>query len=276
MNQSVLGVKHYGVNPSLYRYTKILLKDIDVVNRVGKLAKMQLLNILMQLRKCCNHPYLFDGAEPGGHYLSESQSYIIISSPPPPPVLLSTPPLLPPLLSPFTPLYSFSTPPPLLFLPPSFSHLGFSPSSLLSPWAPPSLLLCIPLTPSSFSPSILLSSGSSPSSLLSSGSSLLLSPSLYRSLPLSSLSLPPSLPLSFTPGPPYTTDTHLFENSGKMCVLEKLLPRLRMEGSRVLIFCQMTRMLDILEDYCLWKEFPYCRLDGQTAHFDRQVHACVG
>lgn len=42
-----------------------MLKDIDVVNRVGRLAKMQLLNILMQLRKCCNHPYLFDGAEPG-------------------------------------------------------------------------------------------------------------------------------------------------------------------------------------------------------------------
>lgn len=47
------------------RYTKILMKDIDVVNGAGKVAKMQLLNILMQLRKCCNHPYLFDGAEPG-------------------------------------------------------------------------------------------------------------------------------------------------------------------------------------------------------------------
>ena len=48
-----------------YRYTRILMKDIDVVNGAGKVAKMQLLNILMQLRKCCNHPYLFDGAEPG-------------------------------------------------------------------------------------------------------------------------------------------------------------------------------------------------------------------
>ena len=47
------------------RYTKILLKDIDVVNGAGKTAKMRVLNILMQLRKCCNHPYLFDGAEPG-------------------------------------------------------------------------------------------------------------------------------------------------------------------------------------------------------------------
>ena len=49
----------------LCRYTKILMKDIDVVNGAGKSDKMRLLNILMQLRKCCNHPYLFDGAEPG-------------------------------------------------------------------------------------------------------------------------------------------------------------------------------------------------------------------
>lgn len=46
-------------------YTKILMKDIDVVNGAGRSDKMRLLNILMQLRKCCNHPYLFDGMEPG-------------------------------------------------------------------------------------------------------------------------------------------------------------------------------------------------------------------
>ena len=38
---------------------------IDVVNGAGKSDKMRLLNILMKLRKCSNHPYLFDGAEPG-------------------------------------------------------------------------------------------------------------------------------------------------------------------------------------------------------------------
>ena len=42
------------------------MKDIDIVNGAGKVEKLRLLNILMQLRKCCNHPYLFDGAEPGG------------------------------------------------------------------------------------------------------------------------------------------------------------------------------------------------------------------
>jgi len=96
------------------------MKDIDIVNGAGKIEKMRLQNILMQLRKCSNHPYLFDGAEPG---------------------------------------------------------------------------------------------------------------------------------------PPYTTDTHLVTNSGKMVILDKLLPKLEEQGSRVLIFSQMTRMLDILEDYCLWRNW---------------------
>jgi len=117
-------------------YTKILMKDIDILNASGKTDKMRLLNILMQLRKCCNHPYLFDGAEPG---------------------------------------------------------------------------------------------------------------------------------------PPYTTDLHLVVNSGKMAVLDKLLPKMKAQGSRVLIFSQMTRVLDILEDYCMWRNYGYCRLDGQTPHEERQI-----
>merc|ERR1719397_533564 len=115
-------------------YTKILMKDIDIVNGAGKQEKMRLQNILMQLRKCCNHPYLFDGAEPG---------------------------------------------------------------------------------------------------------------------------------------PPYTTDVHLVDNSAKMMVVDKLLPKLQAQGSRVLIFTQMQRILDILEDYCWFRGWKYCRIDGGTAHEDR-------
>ena len=115
-------------------YTKVLMKDIDIVNGAGKVEKMRLLNMLMQLRKCTNHPYLFHGAEPG---------------------------------------------------------------------------------------------------------------------------------------PPYTTDTHLVYNSGKMVILDKLLPKLQEQGSRVLIFSQMTRMLNILEDYCIWRSYQYCRLDGKTSLEDR-------
>jgi len=71
------------------------------------------------------------------------------------------------------------------------------------------------------------------------------------------------------PGPPYTTDQHLVDNSGKMAILDKLLVHLKANGSRVLLFSQMSRMLDILEDYCLWKGYDYCRIDGQTSHDDR-------
>lgn len=117
-------------------YTKILMKDIDLLNAASnKCDRVRLLNILMQLRKCCNHPYLFDGAEPG---------------------------------------------------------------------------------------------------------------------------------------PPYTTDQHIVDNCGKLSLLDKLLKKLKEQGSRVLIFSQMTKVLDILEDYCLWRQYEYCRLDGSTAHEDRQ------
>ncbi|KAI0814754.1 SNF2 family DNA-dependent ATPase [Irpex lacteus] len=73
------------------------------------------------------------------------------------------------------------------------------------------------------------------------------------------------------PGPPYTTDEHLVENCGKMVVLDKLLKSRKAKGSRVLIFSQMSRMLDILEDYCLFRGYKYCRIDGGTAHEDRIV-----
>ena len=52
------------------------MKDIDIVNGAGKVEKMRLQNILMQLRKCTNHPYLFDGAEPGPPYTTGKVFYI--------------------------------------------------------------------------------------------------------------------------------------------------------------------------------------------------------
>ncbi|ORX36405.1 putative chromatin remodelling complex ATPase chain [Kockovaella imperatae] len=71
------------------------------------------------------------------------------------------------------------------------------------------------------------------------------------------------------PGPPYTTDQHLIDNAGKMMILDKLLKSMKEKGSRVLIFSQMSRVLDILEDYCQFRDFKYCRIDGNTAHEDR-------
>eukprot|EP00750_Incisomonas_marina_P003485 INCI13138.2.p1 GENE.INCI13138.2~~INCI13138.2.p1 ORF type:complete len:715 (-),score=177.22 INCI13138.2:1915-4059(-) len=57
---------------------------------------------------------------------------------------------------------------------------------------------------------------------------------------------------------------HLIENSAKLQLLDKLLKRLKERGSRVLIFSQMTRLLDILEDYCVIRNHEFCRIDGQT------------
>jgi hypothetical protein len=40
-----------------------------------------------------------------------------------------------------------------------------------------------------------------------------------------------------------------------MIVLDKLLKRLKAQGSRVLLFSQMSRVLDILENYCIFREY---------------------
>lgn len=73
------------------------------------------------------------------------------------------------------------------------------------------------------------------------------------------------------PGPPFFTGDHLVENAGKMVLLDKLLPRLKARDSRVLIFSQMTRMLDIMEDYMIYRRHEYCRIDGNTSGEDREA-----
>eukprot|EP00916_Digyalum_oweni_P009359 GHVL01015781.1.p1 GENE.GHVL01015781.1~~GHVL01015781.1.p1 ORF type:complete len:1001 (-),score=230.73 GHVL01015781.1:13-3015(-) len=62
---------------------------------------------------------------------------------------------------------------------------------------------------------------------------------------------------------------HVITNSGKLQLLDIILKRLMRQGSKVLIFSQMTRMLDILEDYCQIRKYVYCRIDGNTTGEDR-------
>lgn len=73
------------------------------------------------------------------------------------------------------------------------------------------------------------------------------------------------------PGPPYLEGPHLWENCGKLTLLHRLLPKLKAQGSRALIFCQMTSMMDILEDYMRYFNHEYCRLDGQTKGEERDL-----
>ena len=64
---------------------------------------------------------------------------------------------------------------------------------------------------------------------------------------------------------------HLIKSSSKLQFLDRLLPKLKAQGSRVLIFSQMTRMLDILEDYCVMREWGCQRIDGNTDYVDREA-----
>lgn len=58
--------------------------------------------------------------------------------------------------------------------------------------------------------------------------------------------------------------------SGKMQELDRLLLQLRARGSRALLFCQMVRMMDILEDYLSFRRLRYLRLDGSTSLAERR------
>ena len=77
------------------------------------------------------------------------------------------------------------------------------------------------------------------------------------------------------PGPPFLDGPHLVQNSGKLAVIDKLIDKIifekKSEKNQILIFSQMTRTLDILDDYLRSKKIPHCRIDGSTASFDRQA-----
>jgi SNF2 family DNA or RNA helicase len=48
-----------------------------------------------------------------------------------------------------------------------------------------------------------------------------------------------------------------------------LLAKLKKENHRVLLFSQMTRMLDIVQDYLDYRNYTYERLDGSVRGEDR-------
>jgi E1A-binding protein p400 len=58
---------------------------------------------------------------------------------------------------------------------------------------------------------------------------------------------------------------------GKLQALAQLLRTLKSGGHKVLIFTQMTKMLDILEAFLNLYGYPYCRLDGSTRPEQRQI-----
>jgi len=69
----------------------------------------------------------------------------------------------------------------------------------------------------------------------------------------------------------FKVDEGLVTSCGKVMVLDAMLKRLKKDGHKVLLFSQMTKVLDVLEDYCELRHYQYCRLDGTMKVEDRQI-----
>ena len=59
-------------------------------------------------------------------------------------------------------------------------------------------------------------------------------------------------------------------DSGKLAKLDQLLRELKEGGHRVLLYFQMTRMIDLMEEYLTFRNYKYLRLDGSTKLEDRR------
>jgi DNA helicase INO80 len=94
--------------------------------------------------------------------------------------------------------------------------------------------------------------------------------------------LPPSLypPSKMLPAP--TAEKQRFTNirvpsmrrfvtdSGKLAKLDSLLFKLKEGGHRVLLYFQMTKMIDLMEEFLTYRNYKYLRLDGSTKLEDRR------
>ncbi|XP_025109979.1 probable global transcription activator SNF2L2 [Pomacea canaliculata] len=65
------------------------------------------------------------------------------------------------------------------------------------------------------------------------------------------------------------TGPELYRSSGKFELLDRILPKLKATNHKVLVFCQMTSLMSIMEDYLVYRGIRYLRLDGMTKSEDR-------
>ncbi|KAJ5181076.1 HAS subgroup [Penicillium cf. griseofulvum] len=61
----------------------------------------------------------------------------------------------------------------------------------------------------------------------------------------------------------------LWRTAGKFELLDRVLPKFRATGHRVLMFFQMTQIMNIMEDFLRLRGMKYLRLDGSTKSDDR-------
>ncbi|GBF95152.1 ATP-dependent DNA helicase [Raphidocelis subcapitata] len=70
----------------------------------------------------------------------------------------------------------------------------------------------------------------------------------------------------------YPTPEEMVEQCGKMALMQRLLDRLKAGGHKVLIFSQMTKMLDLIESYLDQRGERACRIDGSIPWQERQAN----
>ncbi|KAG5421442.1 STH1 [Candida metapsilosis] len=66
------------------------------------------------------------------------------------------------------------------------------------------------------------------------------------------------------------TNDLIWRTSGKFELLDRILPKFKKSGHRVLMFFQMTQIMDIMEDFLRFRDLKYLRLDGSTKADERQ------
>ncbi|KAJ1441487.1 SNF2 family N-terminal domain-containing protein [Ochromonadaceae sp. CCMP2298] len=69
----------------------------------------------------------------------------------------------------------------------------------------------------------------------------------------------------------YNVDEDLIRASGKFALLDRMLPKLKAGGHRVLMFSQMVESMNFIEQFFLHRGYPFCRLDGNTTAEEREL-----
>ncbi|EAW12541.1 putative RSC complex subunit (Sth1) [Aspergillus clavatus NRRL 1] len=69
--------------------------------------------------------------------------------------------------------------------------------------------------------------------------------------------------------PGRATNDLIWRTAGKFELLDRILPKFRATGHRVLMFFQMTQIMNIMEDFLRLRGLKYLRLDGSTKSDDR-------
>jgi chromatin-remodeling ATPase INO80 len=68
----------------------------------------------------------------------------------------------------------------------------------------------------------------------------------------------------------FTDKQSLISDGGKLTVLDELLQKLKSQGHRVLVYSQMTKMIDLLEEFMYYRKHTYMRLDGSSKISERR------